>query len=82
LWPPLFPCLLLGSIRLRRKILLLVVLSHIHAVTTTIAVLLPLLLLLDRLSHEVLECSLLIHRVIIYFKGFKYLLKRVEDHIN
>jgi hypothetical protein len=62
----------LGSIRLLHKlILLLVVLSHIHTITTTIVVLDP--LLLDTHSHELLECPLLIHEVLDDLKGFKFL---------
>jgi hypothetical protein len=62
----------LGSIRLRRKILLLlVVLSHIDTINTTIVALDP-LLLMDTHSHELLDCSLLIHGVVVDLKGFKF----------
>jgi hypothetical protein len=72
----------LVSIRLWSKILpFLVVLSHVDAINTTIVALDP-LLLLDTHSYKLLECPLLIHRVVVHLKCFKFLRERVEDQIN
>jgi hypothetical protein len=63
----------LGSIRLwRKKNSLLVVLSHIDAINTTIVALDP-FFLLDTHSYELVECLLIIHRVVVHLEGFEFL---------
>jgi hypothetical protein len=51
---------------------LLVLLSHVDAINTTIIVLDP-LFLLDTHSYELLECSLIIHGVVVHLEGFEFL---------
>jgi hypothetical protein len=63
----------LGSIRLWREILsLLVVLNHVDTINTTIIALDP-FFLLDAHSYEVFECPLAIHGVVVHLKGFEFL---------
>jgi hypothetical protein len=63
----------LGSIRLWREVLsLLVVLSHVDAIITTIVVL-DRFFLLDTHSYELFECSLIILRVAVHLEGFEFL---------
>jgi hypothetical protein len=60
----------LGSIRLWREILsLLVVLSHVDAINITIIALDP-FFLLGTHSYELLECPLIIHGVVVHLEGF------------
>jgi hypothetical protein len=63
----------LGSIRLWREVLsLLVVLTHVDAINTTIVALDP-FFLLDTYSYELFECSLVIHGVVVHLEGIEFL---------
>jgi hypothetical protein len=61
----------LGSIRLWREVLsLLVVLSHVDAINTTI-VAIDSFFLLNTHSYELFECSVVIHGVVVHLEGFE-----------
>jgi hypothetical protein len=63
----------LGSIRLWREVLsLLVMLDYIDAINTTIVALDP-IFFLDTHSYELFECPPVIHGVVVHLEGFEFL---------